>query len=131
MYLENVNYDYIYVVDTSNLNSRTVRHAVIARIAPGSFNILRQSPFPALGLSFLLYPAAFRARKLPSHVGATNHVRRTGGTRMGRAQKSRAKIPRRMSAKDGGESLRQVNSLHAATTFRKWEQPRCFDVFYK
>lgn len=98
----NVNYDYIYAVDTSNLNSRTVA-TVIARIATGSFNIPRQSPFPASGFSFLSYPAAFRARKLPSHVGgATNHVRRTRKERRregGRAaQKSRAEIPRRMSA---------------------------------
>lgn len=54
---------------------------VIAQIAPGSFNIPRQSPFPGL--------LSFRARKLPSHVGeATNHVRRTGGAGEGRAKVS-------------------------------------------
>lgn len=71
---------------------------VIAQIAPGSFNIPRQSPLPVPRRSFFSYPAAFRARKLPSHVGeATNHVRRIGG---GRAREGRSKVSCGNSAKD-------------------------------
>lgn len=120
---------YLRRVDANlfNINSRTVWNGNRTN-CPGAVSIFRGNRcFRCPGPLSFPHPAAFRARKLPSHVGgATNHVRRTGRSEGGPLESLVRKF--REGCPRGGE-LRRVNSLHAATTSRKWRRPRCFDVY--